>query len=176
MKARYLVPITVFIIMAAFLYAGLSRDPRHVPSPLIGKPVPAFRLPSLREPGTMLTEESLKGNVSLVNIWASWCVSCRAEHALLMDLSRNTDIPIVGFNYKDKMRDALKWLKDWGDPYSQIVFDPDGKAALDWGVYGTPETFVVDKQGIIRHKHVGPIDAQVLGSDLMPLIKQLQSS
>lgn len=174
MKARYLIPIAVFLAMVIFLYIGLGRDPRRVPSPLIGKPVPVFDLPRLHAMDQRVTQDVLKGRVSLVNVWASWCVSCRYEHELLMQIARHTDIPIIGINYKDEHADALKWLADRGDPYETIVYDYDGRAAIDWGVYGTPETFVVDKQGIIRLKHVGPVNEKNLQDELMPLIRQLQ--
>ncbi len=174
MKARFLIPIAVFLAMAVFLYIGLSRDPRYVPSPLIGKPVPAFELPTLYDDQVHLTQSIFNGQVSLVNVWASWCVSCRYEHALLMDIAKQGDVPIIGINYKDERPDALKWLKDRGDPYRQIVYDYDGRAAIDWGVYGTPETFVVDGQGVIRHKHVGPLDADDWQQELLPLIQSLR--
>jgi len=174
MKVRFLLPVAIFLAIVVFLYIGLGRDPRHVPSPLIGKPAPDFELPLLYQLEKSLTDEDLKGRVSLVNVWASWCVSCRYEHELLMDISRNTDIPVIGINYKDEHADAMKWLRDRGDPYESIVFDYEGRAAIDWGVYGTPETFIVDQQGIIRYKHVGPITKEKLSQDLMPLIQGLK--
>jgi len=174
MKIRFLLPAAIFLAIVVFLYIGLGRDPRHVPSPLIGKPAPDFELPLLYQLEKSLTDEDLKGRVSLVNVWASWCVSCRYEHELLMDISRNTDIPVIGINYKDEHADAMKWLRDRGDPYESIVFDYEGRAAIDWGVYGTPETFIVDQQGIIRYKHVGPITKEKLSQDLMPLIQGLK--
>ena len=176
MKARYLIPVAVFLVMVVVLYVGLGRDPRHVPSPLIGKPAPAFDLPLLYSMDERMTQEALKGQVSLVNVWASWCVSCRLEHDLLLQISRNTNIAVIGFNYKDEEADALKYLRKYGDPYAAIVYDHEGRAAIDWGVYGTPETFVVDRQGIIRHKHTGPIDEKKLREELMPIIRKLQES
>ena len=178
MKARYLLPIGIFLLMvAAFglvLYQiGQGRDIKEVPSPLIGKAVPQFELPQLLKPEQVFNSEQLKGRVSLVNIWASWCVSCRYEHELLMTMSRNPDLSIVGINYKDERTDALKWLRDWGNPYTDIVYDYDGRAAIDWGVYGTPESFLIDQQGIIRHKITGPISEEDLRSEILPLVEEL---
>jgi len=174
MKARYLIPVAVFLLMVVILFIGLGRDPRRVPSPLIDKPAPAFDLPLLYDMDQRMTQEIFKGKVSLLNVWASWCVSCRQEHALLMRIARDTDVPIIAFNYKDEAADAKKYLSRYGDPYASIGFDYEGRAAIDWGVYGTPETFVIDKQGIVRHKHTGPISEKNLQEELMPLIRKLQ--
>ena len=178
MKAQYLLPIGIFLLMVAVFGLVLyqinqGRDIREVPSPLIGKAVPQFELPQLLKPEQTFSSAQLKGRVSLVNVWASWCVSCRHEHELLMTMSRNPDISIVGINYKDERADALKWLRDWGNPYSEIVYDYNGRAAIDWGVYGTPESFLIDQQGIIRHKITGPISAQDLQSEILPLVREL---
>ena len=181
MKARYLLPVTVFLVMVTVFGLVLyqinqGRNIREVPSPLIGRAVPQFELPLLLEPEQTFSSEQLKGRVSLVNIWASWCVSCRYEHDLLVQMSRNTDISIIGINYKDERADALKWLRDTGNPYEASIFDYDGRAAIDWGAYGTPETFVVDQQGVIRYKHTGPITEEKLRDEIMPLINKLREA
>ena len=177
MKAlRWSLPLAIFAILMAFLWVGLSRDPREVPSPLIGKPVPAFTLERLHEPGKMHATADLKGEVWLLNVWASWCVSCRTEHPLLMQLAKAGIVPVVGLDYKDKPDDGRAWLAQNGDPYKVSVVDRDGRAGIDWGVYGVPETFVVDKQGIIRFKQIGPVTAESLEQKILPLVRDLQKS
>ncbi len=181
MKTRFLMPMALFLVLISIFGLVLyqinnGRNIREVPSPLIGKAVPEFELPQLLNTNATFSSEQLKGQVSLVNVWASWCVSCRAEHGLLVDISRNTDIPIIGINYKDERPDALKWLRDGGNPYKDIIFDYDGRAAIDWGVYGTPETFVVDQQGIIRYKNTGPISPEKFRQTILPLIEELRQS
>ena len=141
---------------------------------MIGKPVPMFELPLLLKPEETFSSEQLKGQVSLVNVWASWCVSCRHEHPLLVEMSRTLDISIIGINYKDERADGLKWLRDYGNPYEASIFDYDGRAAIDWGVYGVPETFVVDQLGIIRYKLTGPITAEKLETEILPLVNELR--
>jgi cytochrome c biogenesis protein CcmG/thiol:disulfide interchange protein DsbE len=171
---RYLAPLVIFGALLALLAVGLNRDPRLVPSPLVGKPAPTFQLSELRNDARTLTQEDLKGQVSLLNVWATWCVSCRAEHAVLMDIARRGDVPIYGLNYKDERRAALRWLDRLGDPYVANAYDPDGRLGIDLGVYGTPETFVLDEAGTIAYKHVGPITPSVWQETLSPLIQQLQ--
>jgi cytochrome c biogenesis protein CcmG/thiol:disulfide interchange protein DsbE len=171
---RFLIPLFLFIVMVAFLAVGLKLDPREVPSPFIGKQAPAFMLPQLADPAKMFGNADLKGQVSLLNVWASWCVSCRQEHPLLIALSKQNILPIIGLNYKDEREAALEWLKRLGNPYTLSAFDADGKVGIDWGVYGVPETFVIDKQGVIRHKHTGPITEEAWQKTLLPLIIQLQ--
>jgi cytochrome c biogenesis protein CcmG/thiol:disulfide interchange protein DsbE len=171
---RYLIPVALFFGILVFLYIGLGRDPQYVPSPLIGKPVPTFKLPLLTNTDKTFSSEDFKGKVSLVNVWASWCVSCRYEHQLLVDLANTTDVAIIGINYKDERADALQWLARLGNPYQATVFDYDGRVGIDWGVYGTPESFIVDTQGIIRYKHVGPLTAQDMQDKVMPMISELR--
>lgn len=171
---RYLAPLIIFGALLALLAVGLNRDPRLVPSPLVGKPTPAFQLSELRDDARTLTQEDLKGQVSLLNVWATWCVSCRAEHAVLMDIAQRGEVPIYGLNYKDERQAALRWLDQLGDPYVANAYDPDGRLGLDFGVYGTPETFVLDEAGTIAYKHVGPITPSVWQETLSPLIQQLQ--
>jgi cytochrome c biogenesis protein CcmG/thiol:disulfide interchange protein DsbE len=173
---RLLVPLAVFVIIVAFLWAGLGRDPREVPSPLVGKPAPAFELAQLHEPGKKLGTSDLKGQVWLLNVWASWCVSCRVEHPILLELSKSNTVPIVGLDYKDKPEEGKAWLAQHGDPYSVSVIDADGRVGIDWGVYGVPETFVVDKAGVIRYKHIGPVTAEALQKNILPLVRELQGA
>ncbi|MDJ0889899.1 MAG: DsbE family thiol:disulfide interchange protein [Gammaproteobacteria bacterium] len=176
MTARYLVPLAIFVVLLGFLAVGLKLDPREVPSPLIDRDAPAFDLPSVRDPKRTVGLADLKREeVSLFNVWASWCVSCRHEHPLLVELSRRNVVPIYGLNYKDSRSDAVRWLDRLGDPYRASAFDADGRVGIDWGVYGVPETFVVDRKGIIRHKHTGPISVKDWEHKLMPIIRQLQA-
>ena len=173
---RFLLPLAVFLVVAAFLVRGLFLNPREVPSPLIDKPAPAFKLTQLHEPDKSLAREDLKGQVWLLNVWASWCVSCREEHPLLVDLSRQKLVPIYGLNYKDQREAALGWLQQFGNPYVASVADLDGRVGIDYGVYGVPETFVIDKNGVIRYKQIGPITPDALNNKIIPLVKKLQQS
>jgi cytochrome c biogenesis protein CcmG/thiol:disulfide interchange protein DsbE len=171
---RYLIPLVVFLGMVIFLAIGLRLDPREVPSPFIGKPAPRFSLPQVADAGKTFGDEDLKGQVSLLNVWASWCVSCRQEHPILIELAKQNVAPIYGLNYKDERNAALDWLQRFGNPYRSSGFDADGKIGIEWGVYGVPETFVIDKQGIIRYKQTGPVTEEILQQKLLPLIRQLQ--
>jgi cytochrome c biogenesis protein CcmG, thiol:disulfide interchange protein DsbE len=173
--ARALIPLGIFLTLAALLFYGLQLDPRKVPSPLVNKPAPAFTLPSLKDTNQMLTQDILRGKISLVNVWASWCPSCRQEHGELMQIARDNNVQVIGFNWKDTRPEALKMLQQFGDPYAAILFDPDNRAGIDWGVYGAPETFIVDAQGIIRHKRIGPIDRDVWQNEMLPIIEQCRS-
>ncbi|BBL76977.1 DsbE family thiol:disulfide interchange protein [Methylomagnum ishizawai] len=173
---RFLIPLAVFLVMVIFLAIGLTLDPREVPSPFIGKPAPAFALPQVADAQKTLAPADFKGQVALVNVWASWCVSCRQEHPVLVELAKRKLVPIYGLNYKDQREDALAWLDRYGNPYTASAFDADGKTGIDWGVYGVPETFVIDRAGIIRHKFTGPITPEILENTLLPLIRQLQGS
>ena len=171
---RYLLPAALFGVLVVFLSVGLNRDPSTVPSPLIGKPAPAFTLPQLKDPAQTFTNHDLTGDVSLVNVWATWCAACYDEHPVLVELARSGQVPIYGLNLKDQRPAARRWLRELGDPYAAIAFDEDGRVAIDWGVYGAPETFVVDKQGIIRYKHIGPLTADVLTQTILPLVRRLR--
>ena len=168
-------PLAVFALMAVFLGIGLTMNPRDIPSPLIGKPVPNFSLPPVKGRSLGLASADLKKQVSLVNVFASWCVACREEHPVLLDLARKGVVPIHGLNYKDKPNDAQAWLDELGDPYTRTGADIDGRAAIDWGVYGVPETFVVDRNGIIAYKQIGPITPEALREKILPLIAKLQA-
>jgi cytochrome c biogenesis protein CcmG/thiol:disulfide interchange protein DsbE len=173
---RYLLPLLVFVVMAAFLAIGLKLDPREVPSPLIGKPAPDFDLPQLAAQDQRLAAKDLRGQVWLLNVWASWCVACRQEHPLLVELSKSGQVKLYGLNYKDKREDALRWLANFGDPYLKSISDTDGLVGIDYGVYGVPETFVIDKQGVIRHKQIGPVTAESLRDTLLPLVAKLEQA
>ena len=171
---RYLMPLFAFLILAVFLFAGLSLNPRQVPSPLIDKPAPEFELHNLHEPDKVLSSKDNIGKVWLLNVWASWCVACRDEHPLLVQLARSGLVPVYGLNYKDEDSTAKQWLKLYGDPYEVSVVDLDGKVGIDYGVYGVPETYVIDKKGIIRHKQIGPVTVDSLQNTIIPLIEKLQ--
>jgi cytochrome c biogenesis protein CcmG, thiol:disulfide interchange protein DsbE len=170
---KFLLPLGIFAVLVVFLGVGLTLDPREVPSPFIGKPAPAFTLTKLADAQASFAPDQMKGKVWLLNVWASWCVSCRVEHPVLNEMSRKGLVPIVGLNYKDARGDATRWLQQHGDPYALSVWDGDGKVGIDYGVYGAPETFVIDKQGVIRYKQIGPITPEVLDKTLMPLLQKL---
>ena len=176
MKAlKYIIPLAVFLGLAVFFAIGLTRDPRVVPSPFIDKPAPAFKLERLHEPKLAFTPEEMKGKVWMLNVWASWCVSCRVEHPVLVEMQRKKIVPIVGLNYKDKREDAVAWLQKFGNPYELSAWDIDGRVGIDYGVYGAPETFLIDKQGVIRHKQIGPITPEALEKVIIPLIRKLNA-
>lgn len=168
------VPLAVALIVGVFLAIGLTLNPREIPSPLIGKPVPEFKLPPVQGRTLGLSSTDLQGEVSLVNVFASWCVACRTEHPLLMTLKEKGAVTIHGLNYKDQPADAEKWLTDLGDPYTRTGADITGRVAIDWGVYGVPETFVIDRQGRIAYKQIGPINPEILEKTILPLIRQLR--
>ncbi len=169
-----LAPLVVFAGVAAVLAIGLTLNPREVPSPLIGKPVPSFELPPVRGHTLGLASADLKGEVSIVNVFASWCVACKEEHPILMQMERERLVPVHGLDYKDRPEDAQKWLDDMGDPYIRTGADIDGRVAIDWGVYGVPETFVVDREGRIAFKLIGPVTPKLLDETLRPLIAKLR--
>ncbi len=174
MKLRLILPLLVFLVMVAFLGRGLVLNPTEVPSPLINKPAPTFKLSQLNEPNAFFDSAEMHGKVWLLNVWASWCVSCRQEHPLLVSLSRQHIVPIYGLNYKDNRIDALGWLRDLGNPYTMSIFDQDGRVGMDYGVYGVPETYVIDKEGIIRYKQIGPVTPKALKEEILPLVRRLQ--
>ena len=174
MKAKSLVPLALFILVAGFLGYGLNLNPRELPSALLNKPVPQFERVRLDLPDATFSPDDMKGKVWLLNVWGSWCVACHAEHPFLMELARRQEVPLVGLNYKDKREDALQWLQRYGNPYLLTAVDLDGRVGIDLGVYGTPETFVIDKQGMIRYKHIGVVDAKVYAEVLKPLIEELE--
>jgi len=171
---RYLLPLAGFIILAAFLAVGLKLDPREIPSPLIDKPAPTFSVPTLFDAKQSIGSEQLKGQIWLLNVWASWCVACRQEHPLLNELAEQNIVPLVGLNYKDERTDAINWLGERGNPYTIIAHDLKGNVGIDYGVYGVPESFLIDKNGQIRYKQIGPFTAEVIQQTLLPLIKTLK--
>jgi cytochrome c biogenesis protein CcmG/thiol:disulfide interchange protein DsbE len=174
--SRFAIPLAVFVVILAFLFVGLGLNPREVPSPLIGKPAPAFQLAQLHAPDRQFTQQDMLGQVWLLNVWASWCISCRDEHPLLVQLAKAKTVPLVGLNYKDKPDEAKAWLKQFGDPYQLSITDRNGRVGIDYGVYGVPETFLIDKAGVIRYKHIGPITPDALQTKILPLVKELQRS
>jgi cytochrome c biogenesis protein CcmG/thiol:disulfide interchange protein DsbE len=174
MKAwRWSIPLAIFAVLVVFLWIGLGRDPSVVPSPLIGKPAPPFRLAQLHNPSESIDVADLKGKVWLLNVWASWCVSCREEHPLLLQLAQSKLLPLYGLDYKDKREQALAWLRQNGDPYTASIVDADGRVGIDYGVYGVPETFLIDKDGIVRYKQIGPLTTQALKDKILPLAREL---
>lgn len=171
---RFMLPLVAFLAMAIFLFAGLSLNPRQVPSPLINKPAPEFTMQQLHNPEMELNSKDNLGKVWLLNVWASWCVACRDEHPLLVQVANAGIVPVYGLNYKDERDTAIQWLRQFGDPYTVSVVDPEGRVGIDYGVYGVPETYVIDKQGIIRHKQIGPVTVKSLQEKILPLVKELQ--
>ncbi|HEU4855111.1 DsbE family thiol:disulfide interchange protein [Nitrosospira briensis] len=171
---RFLLPLAAFIVLVGFLLVGLNLNPRQVPSPLIGKPAPDFQLEQLHESEKTLTSKENLGKVWLLNVWASWCVSCRQEHPVLVELAKSGIVPVYGLNYKDERDLALQWLRQFGDPYTVSVRDPEGRTGIDFGVYGVPETYVIDKNGVIRYKQIGPVTVEALETKILPLVKELQ--
>jgi cytochrome c biogenesis protein CcmG/thiol:disulfide interchange protein DsbE len=172
---KYILPLILFIVMAVFLALGLNLHPGEIPSPLIDKAAPAFSAAKLQAPEEKLTPADLKGKVWLFNVWASWCASCRSEHPILNQLAQQKAAIIVGLNYKDEPEAAKGWLAQLGNPYDVSIMDQDGRIGIDWGVYGVPETFVVDKLGVIRYKHTGPVTPEDVQQTFLPLIAKLQA-
>lgn len=170
---RFLVPLLLFLFLLLLFAVGLRLNPREVPSPLIGKPAPAFHLSLLDDPGREATEALFKGRFTLLNVWASWCASCLEEHPFLLELARRGELQIVGLNYKDEREAARRWLSLHGNPYHFVLFDPEGKVALDYGVYGVPETFLIDPQGTIRYKRIGPLTEEVWQEEILPLLEEM---
>ena len=176
MNKRLLIPLAIFGVIVAFLLVGLGLNPREVPSPLIGKAAPQFSLAQVSDAGKKAGTGDMAGKVWLLNVWASWCVSCREEHPLLVQLGKAKVVPIVGLNYKDESAAGLKWLAQNGDPYNLSIVDRDGRVGIDYGVYGVPETFVIDKHGTIRYKQIGPITSAALEQKILPLVRELQKA
>lgn len=173
--ARFILPFVIFMIVAVFLFVGLGLNPHEVPSPLVGKPAPAFLLPQLHEPDKQFSLQDMKGKVWLFNVWASWCTACEQEHPLFMELSRRNLVPLYGMDYKDKREDGMAWLQQHGNPYTLVVSDAEGRVGIDYGVYGVPETYLIDKQGVIRYKHIGVVTERDLSEKILPLVKELQA-
>ena len=176
LRARFLIPLVVFAVMVAFLGVGLRLDPREVPSPLIDKPAPPFALPQLHAPGETFSQKDMLGKVWMLNVWASWCVACREEHAHLVDLARTGAVPIYGLNYKDERAEGIAWLERFGNPYQLSAYDRDGRIGIDYGVYGVPETYLIDKAGVIRYKRIGIVTPEIVRDKLLPLVKELNGN
>jgi cytochrome c biogenesis protein CcmG/thiol:disulfide interchange protein DsbE len=170
---RFAIPVAIFVALLVLLGIGLKLDPREVPSPLIGKAAPHFELPELHQAAKTFSERDMLGKVWVLNVWASWCVSCREEHPVLLDLAAKGEVPIYGLNYKDRREDGLAWLKGMGDPYKLSIFDFDGRVGIDYGVYGVPETYVIDKSGVIRYKRIGPLTPEIVKEKVLPLVREL---
>ena len=176
MKAlKFLVPLAIFLTICGFLAVGLTLDPREVPSPLINKPAPAFSLTRLDDPGRTVSRDDMLGKVWMLNVWASWCVACRVEHPLLVEFARSKRMPIYGLNYKDERQAGQRWLAQNGNPYDLSLWDNDGRVGIDFGVYGVPETFVIDKKGVIRFKQIGPLTVEAIEGKILPLLKELNA-
>jgi len=172
---RFLLPMALFAGILLFLGVGLGLNPREVPSPLIGKPAPAFTLPRLDDTSQKVSREDLLGKVWMLNVWASWCAPCREEHPLVIDIARRQLVAVYGLNYKDARPAAVGWLANLGNPYRATLVDADGRVGIDFGVYGVPETFIIDRQGIVRFKHTGPLTPEVIRSRIEPLLKELNA-
>ncbi len=170
---RFVIPLVLFLVLVVFLAIGLRRDPHEIPSPLINKPAPSFQLAQLKDPSKTFSADEMKGKVWLLNVWASWCFSCKEEHPYLLQYARTGNIPIYGLNSKDKREDALGWLAELGDPYVLSVSDLDGRVGIDYGVYGAPETYLIDRNGVIRFKYVGPVTPDIWEKQILPLSKEL---
>ncbi len=173
---RFLIPIIGFAVLVVFLLIGLNRDPTFVPSPLIGKQMPAFNLPQLGEPGQFVSDDDLRGQFSVLNVWATWCTGCRQEHPVLNRIAEQGQVPIYGLNWKDDAQLAQQWLEQLGNPYAVTGFDGDGRVAIDWGVYGAPETFLIDANGVVIYKHIAPLSMDTFETEFMPRIQAAQEA
>ncbi|MBE0615312.1 MAG: DsbE family thiol:disulfide interchange protein [Burkholderiales bacterium] len=176
LRARFLIPLALFLVMVVFLGIGLRLDPREVPSPLIDKPAPPFVLPQLHAPDKTFSQKEMLGQVWMLNVFASWCVACREEHPHLMELSRSGVVPIYGLNYKDERADGIAWLARFGNPYKVAAYDRDGRIGIDYGVYGVPETYLIDKAGVIRYKRIGIVTPEIVRDKILPLVKELNGN
>ena len=176
LRARFLIPLALFAVMVVFLGVGLTLNPREVPSPLINKPAPPFVLPQLHLPDKSFAQKDMLGKVWMLNVWASWCVACREEHPNLVELARTGAVPIYGLNYKDERADGIAWLARFGNPYQVSAYDRDGRIGIDYGVYGVPETYVIDKAGVIRYKRIGAVTPEIVRDKILPLLKELNGN
>ena len=172
---RFLLPLSIFVVVVGFLGIGLTLNPREIPSPLVGKAIPDFSQPPPYDRATVLSPADLKGKVWLLNFWDSWCNGCKTEHPVLMELAKSGEVPIYGMDYKDQQDEAMTWLGRWGNPYPIVGVDEAGRVGINFGVYGVPETYVIDKQGVIRYKQIGPLTPDTVARKIIPLVKQLES-
>lgn len=173
--SRFALPLVAFAVLVGIFIVGLTMDPSRIPSPLLQKPAPEYELQSLQDPTVMVGSESYADQFALVNIWATWCPGCRQEHGFLLELAQEGTIPIFGLNWRDNRTEALRWLQALGDPYFATAFDVDGRVGIDWGAYGAPETFLIDKNGIVIHKHIAPLNREIWERDFVPLIGQAEN-
>ncbi len=173
MNRLLLLPLALFVVLVAFLLVGLRKDPHEVPSPLINKPAPEFQLPQLQKANATFSANEMRGKVWILNFWGTWCIACREEHPLLVEYAKTGAVPIYGVDYKDDRAAALQWLDEFGNPYTQTAFDVDGRVSIDYGVYGAPESYLIDRDGVIRYKQIGPITEDVWQSKILPLAKEL---
>jgi cytochrome c biogenesis protein CcmG/thiol:disulfide interchange protein DsbE len=171
---KALMPLVIFAVLVVSLAIGLTRDPHEIPSPLINKPASMFIAPILQTPAEKFSAKDMLGKVWLLNTWASWCVACRQEHPILMEFAKTKTLPIIGLDYKDQNTEGMKWLARYGNPYDQTITDQDGRIGIDFGVYGVPESFLIDKAGVIRYKQIGPVTDEALRDKILPLIRELQ--
>ena len=171
---RFLLPLGIFAVVVGFLAVGLTLNPRDLPSPLVGRAAPSFTLPQLHDRDKTFSSAEMTGKVWLLNVWASWCDACKEEHPVLMRMAKAGEVPIYGMDYKDKREDALAWLREWGNPYAVVAVDESGRVGIDYGVYGVPETYVIDKAGVIRYKQIGPLREDTLQGKILPLVRELQ--
>ena len=172
---RRWLPFAVFLGLAGLLYAGIrlseERDPNAIPSPLVGRSVPQFSLPDFRDPQRLISDQDLRGAPYLLNVWGSWCPACRIEHPIITEIAKRGIVRVIGYNYKDEPEDAARWLQQFGDPYETIIVDADGRRAIDWGIYGAPESFLVDAEGIVLYKHVGPVTWDTVREEIIPRLE-----
>ena len=168
---KFIVPFGLFALLGVFLYVGLHRDPSYVPSPLIGKPAPEFTLPSLQDPAYPVSTRDLAGRPWVLNVWGTWCAGCRQEHPVLLQIARQTSVPIIGLDWKDDATEAQRWLAELGNPYAAVAFDSEGRVAIDWGVYGAPETFLIGADGKVLYKHIAPMTLEVWAKEFEPRIQ-----
>ncbi|MGH7208764.1 MAG: DsbE family thiol:disulfide interchange protein [Nitrospiraceae bacterium] len=172
---RFLLPLGIFVVVVGFLAVGLTLNPRDLPSPLVGRAAPSFTLPQLHDQDKTFSSAEMTGKVWLLNVWASWCDACKEEHPVLMRMAKAGEVPIYGMDYKDKREDALAWLREWGNPYAVVAVDESGRVGINYGVYGVPETYVIDKAGVIRYKQSGPLDEDTVKGKILPLVRELQN-
>lgn len=172
-RLAVLAPLLLFLSLGIVLYSGIGKDPSVVPSPLIDGPAPEFDLPSLTQPEATVSKASLDGGAYLLNVWASWCFACRIEHEVITDLATSGPVPVYGLNWKDQRPDALRWLQQFGDPYRASAYDESGRVGIDFGVYGAPETFLIDASGQVRYKHIGPLTPEIVQNELLPAIAEV---
>ena len=169
---RFVFPVAIFAVLVVFLAIGLTRDPSYVPSPLIGKTIPAFSLPNLADASLTVSDEDLRGRYSVLNVWATWCVGCRQEHPVLNQIAQQGEVPLYGLNWKDEDRLARGWLEQLGNPYVATAVDREGRVAIDWGVYGAPETFLISPNGIVLHRHIGPLTPEIWQTEFLDRIAE----